>query len=154
MKHIIDIFDAPKIWEWLNTRGGIAVWSSINLSNPGAGWTTPATHADGKPATKPNWQAANEPDRIITNAEDILVQKYEECKRFHVAVRRSSNGLMVKCTDASSERIRKAVSKAGEGATYVFDYETQDAVILKPVDSFDLLTWHKYFQEGRPCENS
>jgi len=35
--------NAPKFWEWLRTRGGIAVWKSINLGNAGASWSTPAT---------------------------------------------------------------------------------------------------------------
>ena len=56
----------------------------------------------------------------------------EEVKRFHVGVRMGSNGLALKVTDGGSRRIRREVSKAGEGAYYAFDYLTQDAIILRP----------------------
>lgn len=39
---------------------------------------------------------------------------------------------MLKCTDASTRRIRAAVERAGEGAYHVFDYMTQEAVIMRP----------------------
>ena len=42
-KYHISPETAPKALDWIKTRGGIAVWQSVNLSNPGATWTTPAT---------------------------------------------------------------------------------------------------------------
>lgn len=132
-KHIVSADNAAKIWGWLQTRGGIAIWQSINLSNPGASWTTPATHQDGTQVTKPTWQAANTPHRIITDPADVAVSVDKEVTRFHVAVRRSgAMGLTIKVTDGGSRRIRAAVAKAGEGAYHSFDYETQEAIILAP----------------------
>jgi hypothetical protein len=137
--HVVTLENAEKIAFWLKERGGIAVWSSINLSNPGASWTTPAKNADGTVVTKPTWQAANEPERIITDPSEVLVSKDVEVKRFRVGVRQGGNGLMLKVTDGGSRRIRSAVSKAGDGAFNVFDYETQEAVIMKPETQIPLL---------------
>lgn len=146
-RHTIRLEDAPKIWDWIQNRGGIAVWKSINLSNPGASWTTPCQDEKGNLVGKPTWQADNVPAEIILNPADILVSKDVEVKRFHVAIRVSGNGLMLKCTDASSGRIRKAVEKAGEGAYHRFDYGSQEAVIYAPEDSFSLSEWRDYFSK-------
>jgi hypothetical protein len=131
-KHICTAENAAKFWEWLQTRGGILVWSSANLSNPGASWSTPALATDGEAYPKPTWQAANNP-RHITDPSEVLVSIDREVKRFHVAVRRGSQGLSFKVTDGGSRRIRAEVEKAGGGAYHTFDYGTQDAVIMAPV---------------------
>lgn len=123
---------APLIKSWLETRGGIAIWRSIDLSDPGRSITTPVKTAEGDPASKPHWSMANKPERIITSVDDVEVCMDKEVKRFRVAIRRGAQGLSFKCTDASSRRIRKAVEKAGKGAHHVFDYWTQEAVIMAP----------------------
>ena len=136
-----NIEHAPKFREWIKNRGGIAIWPSINLSNPGASWSTPALAEDGKPYSKPTWQAANQPERIITTEDDVLVRTPKEVKRFYVAIRRSSNGLAFKCTDGATRRIRAACAKAGEEAWYEFDYATQEAVIFVPGTETPLNEW-------------
>jgi hypothetical protein len=133
-KHRVVSENAELVWKWLKTRGGIAVWGSVNLSNPGASWTAPLNTEDGNPSPKPTWQAANSPGRVITDAGEVEVCIPKEVKRFRIAVRRGSQGLSWKVTDAGSKRIRDAVEKAYE--TYMkeswhrFDYETQEAVIM------------------------
>jgi len=131
-RYIIAPGNAPKIAEWLRTRGGIATWKSVDLSDPGFSMTTPVNNADGTPAVKPHWKLESTPSRIITDPAEVLVSKDVEVKRFHVAIRPGSQGFSFKVTDGSSRRIRAAVEKAGEGAYYEFDYSTQEAVILKP----------------------
>lgn len=133
--------NAPKFREWITSRGGVAVWDSINLSNPGASWSSPALALDGSPTTKPTWQAADKPSRIITDPAEILVDLPVEVKRFHVAVRRSSQGLSYKLTDASSRKVEAATAKAGPEAWYEFDYGSQEAVIYKPGRSIPLSEW-------------
>lgn len=49
--------------------------------------------------------------------------------------------MTLKVTDGGSRRIRAAVSKAGEGSWYTFDYSTQEAVILKPSSLTTLGAW-------------
>lgn len=122
--------DAQRIKEWIANRGGVLIWKSINLSNPGASWTTPAVDESGQRVEKPTWQADNLPALHITDAADVEVVVPREVKRFHVAVRRA--GLALKVTDAGSRHIHAAVDKAGEGAWYEFDYSTQEALILVP----------------------
>lgn len=136
--HRIIAANAPLIKSWLAERGGVAVWSSVNLSNPGASWTTPVRASDGSLATKPTWQAGNAPSRIITDPAEIIVDEPQEVKRFRVAVRMGSQGTMLKVTDAGTRRIRAAVVKAGEDAWYEFDYSTQEAVIFRPGRSVPL----------------
>src|SRR5690348_7449879 len=122
--HVVTVENAEKISFWLQERGGIAVWRSINLSNPVASWTTPVKNADGTQVTKPTWEAANEPERIITDPVEVLVSKDVEVKRFRVGVRASGNGFSLKVTDGGSRRIRSAVAKAGDGSYNVVDYST------------------------------
>ena len=131
-KHTVTADNAKLIWDWLQTRGGIAIWRSINLSNPGDSWTTPVNGGDAKPKSKPTWEAANEPERIITDPADVVVSVDKEVKRFHIAIRMGRQGMSLKLTDGSTRKVEKAVEKAGDGAYYRFDYETQEAVIFAP----------------------
>jgi len=130
------IENAPRFWDWIRNRGGLAVWRSIDLSNPGASWTTPADHTQ-----RPTWQAAEEPESIITDPDDVEVCVDREVKRFHVAVR-PSDGFCLKVTDGGSRRIRREVEKAGDGAYHVFDYGDYDnAVIMAPDRTMSLSQW-------------
>ena len=125
--------NAEKFKDWLANRGGIAFWRSVSLSDPGRTMSTPATHQDGKPATKPHWMMGEKPDRIITDINDVEVVLEKVVKRFHVAVRMGSQGMSFKVTDGGTRRIRAEVAKAGEGAWYQFDYDAyENCVILKP----------------------
>lgn len=155
-RHLCTIDDAPKFWDWIRNRGGVALWRSVNLCNPGKTWCTPVLDEDGKLKGKPSWESAQEPSEIFLSPEEIGVTIDEEVKRFHVAVRtKYFDGPFhfperVECTPGASRRIRRAVEKAGEGAWYRFDYETQDAVIMAPVDLMPLSKWDEYFNpEGR-----
>jgi hypothetical protein len=124
--------NAPKFLDWIKTQGGVAYWKSVNLSNIGLSWSTPALAPDKTSYPKPNWQAHSTPSFVVTDPSEIGVSIDKEVKRFHVAIRRGAQGMSFKCTQASSAKIDKAVEKAGEGAFYTFDYETQDAVIFAP----------------------
>jgi len=141
MSHYCTHENAPKFLEWIRNRGGVAVWRSVNLSNPGASWSTPALDLEGKPYPKPTWEADSKPEAVFTNPADIIVTFDKEVKRFHVAVRMGGQGFMVKVTEASSHKIHKAVEKAGKGAYYRFDYDTQEAVIYVPVREITLEQW-------------
>lgn len=140
-KHICTIENAPKFWEWIQTRGGIAVWQSVNLSNAGASWSTPAMSKEGLPTEKPTWESDSKPSRIIKDAGEVMVSIDKEVKRFHVAIRRGQC-FNFKCTDASSRKIRQACEKAGDGSYHMFDYETQEAVIMAPDKQMSLQEWH------------
>lgn len=142
-KHIVTAENAEKIFNWLEHRGGIYIWRSVNLSNPGASWTTPATTEDGKPYPKPTWQADSTPERHVTDPNDVVVSVDEVVKRFHIATRMGGNRLTIKVTDGGTRRIRREVAKAGEGAYYEFDYSCQDCLIFKPVKQQPLLEWLK-----------
>ena len=133
--------DAHKMLDWVRTRDGIATWKSINLSNPTGSWTTPVKQANGEPTAKPNWQVENVPSVVITDPAKIGVAVDEEVKRFHVAIRRGAQGMSYKLTDVASRRLRREVDKAGAGAYFVFDYEYQDAIILRPVSVTPLLEY-------------
>jgi hypothetical protein len=137
--------NAPLLAKWIRAGRGLARWCSVDLSNPGKTWTTPARTVDGKPQPKQNWQMANEPELIVESADDVTVLVDKEVKRFHVGVRRGDQGLSFKVTDGGSRRIRHEVAKAGDGAYHVFDYEFQDAVIMapEPGKSITLTEWMK-----------
>jgi hypothetical protein len=140
-KHPCAPENAARFLKWVRERGGVAVWLSVNLSNPGASWSTPALDEDGSPGGPPSWESARTPCRTITDPNDVEVITAKEVKRFHVAVRRGSQGLSFKLTDGSSRRLRDAVAKAGEDAWYKFDYSSQEAVIFVPGEKVSLLEW-------------
>ncbi len=157
-KHSCNIDNAPKFADWITSRGGVAVWKSVDLSNPGASWSSPAMDGcavcgtdKGRltckcggtafvPHPKPTWRADDKPD-IITDPADIEVYQATEVKRFRIGIRRGSQGLSLKVTDAGSRRIRAEVAKAGEGAYHEFDYDTQEAVIMKTTSLGSLKDW-------------
>jgi hypothetical protein len=132
------IENAPLFWEWVRNRGGVAVWPSLDLSNP-AGFSTPAM-TDGKLTCKPHWRVADEPT-VFTDPTKITVIGQKEVKRFRVGVRRGSQGFSLKITDGGTRRINRALAKAGEGATYRFDYDTQEAVIYGETETMSLQEW-------------
>ncbi len=140
-KHIVTVENAALFKDWLANRGGIAVWPSVNLANPDASWSTPALTTEGQPSQRPTPEAAASPSRIITDINDVAVAVDREVKRFRVAVRVGAQGFMMKCTDASTRRIRKEVLRAGDGAYYEFDYGTQEAVIYAPERTVPLAEW-------------
>ena len=145
-KHRINSQAANLIAEWFRTRGGVAIWRSVNLSNPGASWTCPVNDPDGKPAAKPTWQAASAPERTITDPTEVEVVTFKEVRRFHVGLQRGS-GMSFTLTSAASRKLRLALEKAGNDSTYEFDYAAQDAVIMVP-DEIVPLTSVMSKQEG------
>jgi hypothetical protein len=146
------IENAPKFLKWLRERGGIAVWNSIDLGNPGASWSTPAMTEGGKPMTSPTWQADRTPSRVVTDPDDVVVIFPREVKRFYVAIRRGS-GLSYNLTDASSRRLRKAVEKAGKDAWYEFDFSSQEAVIFVADSVVPILEWEMMESKTGSKEN-
>ena len=139
-KHECAPENAAKMLDWIRTRGGVAVWRSANLSNPGASWSAPALTSEGLPQpTKPTWEAESRPARIITDPSEIEVVTRREVKRFRVGVRMA--GLTLKVTDAGTRRIRAEVEKAGDGASYEFDYDEQAAIITVPGERVLLSEW-------------
>ena len=122
--------------KWMAERGGVLHWPSVNLSNLGMCWYSPAKTEDGEDFPKPSWQAGA--PTLYTDINDFrFCKEQEEVDRFRVAVRHgSSNPMLLKLTDASGERLRKRKAKAEKkhgDIIHVFDYDTQEAVILKLV---------------------
>ena len=140
-KHECSPENAAKMRQWIQERGGVAIWRSVNLANPGASWSTPAKALDGSPTTKPTWEAESQPACIITDPAQIEVVTRREVRRFRVGVRMGSQGMSLKLTDASSRRVREACAKAGKDASYAFDHETQEAVITVPDKCVPLSKW-------------
>ncbi len=131
---------AVKIWDWVQNRGGIKVWHSADLSDPGWGTTSPARTAEGIEVKKPHWKADPTP-RLITDAAEIVVSHDKEVKRIPISLRMGSQGLKVKLTDTSTRKVTKAVEDVGEGGFYRFDYDKQEAVIFKQTGTTPLATW-------------
>jgi hypothetical protein len=140
--HYCGIENAAKLLDWIRNRGGVAVWRSIDFSSLGRSWSTPLRQKDGTPSPTPHpWKSEATPSRVITDPAEILVFEDKLVRRFHVAVRRGDSGLLLKLTDASTGRVRKAVEHAGKGAYYEFDYGAQEAVIMAPVRQLSLAEW-------------
>ena len=132
IKHRILAENAHQIWQWFQQRGGIAVWNSVDMSNPGRSWTTPIRDAEGKPMPRQDWRMEQTPSLTITDPAEVVVDVPKEVKRFRVAIKAGAQGMRLKCSDASSRRIRRECDKAGTESWHEFDYATQEAVIFVP----------------------
>lgn len=135
--------------QWFRERGGIAVWPSVNLSKLGISWTTPAQTTEGTPTPQPTQEADSKPSKVITDPALVKVLVPREVKRFRVAIRRSSNGIYLKCTEASTRRIHATIAKY-PGSWYVFDYETQETVILVSDSELSLADWAVQQEKATP----
>jgi hypothetical protein len=133
--HRILAANASRIWKWFQERGGIAVWKSVDLATAGQTWTTPLNDAEGNPMIRQNWRLEETPSLVITDPIQVVVDIPREVKRFRVAIRTGSQGLSLKCSNASSRRIHRECAKAGEDSWYEFDYGSQEAVIFVPGES-------------------
>ena len=80
----------------------------------------------------------------------MLINSCTVVKLFHAAIRYAANRMAYKVSDGGSRRIRKEVGKAGKGAYHVFDYETQEAVIMAPEG---VMVGIREFVEGKGKEN-
>jgi hypothetical protein len=129
----IDTKHAEKISSWIDA-GGVRVWDSVNLSNPGLRWFTPHD------SDKPNWQASHE-STLVTDSLEFEVATFREVKRFYVAIRPGAQGFTIKLTDGATRKVNRALANAGDGATHEFDYLTQEAVILVPDSIISLSDW-------------
>jgi hypothetical protein len=135
VKHRILAENAVQIWKWFQERGGIAVWKSVDMTNAGRSWTTPIRDAEGNPMPRQDWRMEETPSLTITNPAEVVVDVPKVVKRFRVAIKVGAQGMLLKCSDASSRRIRRECQKAGEESWYEFDYATQEAVIFMPGES-------------------
>jgi hypothetical protein len=129
-----------KFVDWITNRGGVAIWTNVNLSNCDAGYQyTPATTPEGVKVAeepekcKPHWSVAFK--EVITDINRFrFVKEFKEVKRFHVAIRPAF--LAFKLTDGATRKVRAACAKYSTDqvkAVYRFDYNTQEAVIELPV---------------------
>lgn len=135
VKHRVLAENAALIWQWFMERGGIAVWKSVEMSNPGRTWTTPIRDAEGNPTPRQDWRMEQTPSLTITDPAEVVVDVPKEVKRFRVAIKVVVQGMLMKCSDASSRRIRRECEKAAENSWYEFDYAMQEAVVFVPGES-------------------
>jgi len=101
---------AATMIEWITHRGGVALWKSADLSDLSAQWATPVLDKNGKPNNKPHWKARDTPI-IITDANEIGIYTEKIFRELPVSLRRSSNGLSLKLTDASQRKLDAALDK-------------------------------------------
>ena len=156
---------APQLLDWLKTRGGLALWRTMDLALwrtmdlalwrtmdlrvTGRSWTCPMNDDRGNVKGRPYHDSETAPYRTITSTDDVLVSVDREVKRFHIGLhiglRMGSQGLCVKLTDGATRRVNAAVEKAGLGAYHLFDYGVQDAVIMAPIPghTVTLTDWAK-----------
>lgn len=143
-RHQIGPENAAKLKDWFANRGGVFVWSSDDLSDPGWSQFSPATEKDCKtPYGKPHWKANPNPVHVTNPALfDVYVKK--EIKRIRIAVRVSTQGMSLKLTDGSNRKVRTTLDKINnDKAWYEFDYETQEAVFYVP-ENYHGVTLDKY----------
>lgn len=143
MKHRITADHAALVTAWLRGRGGLLVWRSVDLCDPGKSWTTPVLGEDGQPVRQPSWQAAASPARVITSADEVEVVIPKRVRKFRVATRIGASGVRVKLTDASSAKLRAALEKAGPESWHEFNYDTQEALVFVPGRVMPLAEWEE-----------
>lgn len=95
--------EAPRILDWIATRGGVAVWSNLDLRSAGSKSFTPALTTDGKPTERPGWQFAAEPLEIITDPAQVTIYTETLWKAFPVSLRR--HDMVMKLTDGAQRKL-------------------------------------------------
>jgi hypothetical protein len=100
--------DRERILDWMANRGGVAIWSSLDLSRAGQRTFTPAD------ATQPSWHFNTKPDEIVTDRADIGVYTETLFKAFPVSLRRSSSGMTLKLTDPSQRKVDRHMEQCHE----------------------------------------
>ncbi len=124
---VINDTNAAQLIPWMKD-GGVLVWHSLDLGNLEQQWITPHDAIE-----KPHWRACSLPEaELIRDAKEVAVVILEEVYRFPVDLRQSGNGLAMKLTDESNEAVNRAIlaKERTQWASYRFDYETQECVIL------------------------
>jgi hypothetical protein len=132
-KHHCSPENAQKMKDWIANRGGLAIWESQDLGDPGRSWTTPVLDEEGNPVGPPHWKCGGpgaRQSRIITDMKDVEVITDKEVRRFPLHLSKHMQGMTIVLTDACSKKVRKALDQAGKGSTYVFDGD--EVVILVP----------------------
>ena len=150
-KHQCNPENARQLKEWLATRGGLAIWESQDLGDPGKTWTTPVKDAAGQVNGPPHWKCGGKdakPKQIITDIRQVEVVIDREVERFRIKVKRGS-GLMIVLNDASSKRVRDAEARIGKGAYHTFDHD--EAIILAPEKIIPLAEFdHEAWKQENP----
>jgi len=137
----VEANQALYVARWLRLLGGVAVWGCLDLSTPGRSFYTPATLTDGTPSPRPHWSSTEQPEHVVTDASEIEVVERQEFKRFKVAIKRAAYGTPWELTDTSSRRLDATLSRAGDGATHVF--EGGDVVVSAVIRRMSLSGWLK-----------
>lgn len=128
---------ADYIKEFFEHRGGVKTWDSENLADPGKNlWFGPGDNQD-----PPRCYATN--PVVHTDPAEFEVVVLKEVNRFPVSLRPGDINLSIRLTDASSRRLLAARQRAGEGASFQFDYTTQEAVIYVPERATPLPDYYK-----------
>lgn len=125
-----------KFADWIANRGGVVIWRNVNLSNRDAGLMfAPLRDAAGQENGKPHW--SRERGELVTDISRFrFVRELREVKRIKIAVRMGAQGLCLKLTDGSTNRLRKACAKIAEqnnGTEPTYHFEEDQAVISLPV---------------------
>ena len=128
--------------KWIEHRGGVTRWKNVDLSNSDAGdQFTPATaipEGDNppQPYSKPHWSMQQD-ETINDLGRFRFVREMKEVERFPVEVRMGGNGMQLKLTDESSQKVRnrntEIEEERGKPSYYHFDYETQEAIFTIPI---------------------
>lgn len=98
------------IRRWLSKHGGVAVWKSIDLSRPGEECLMPYADEQGVKYAKPHWRYSDDPI-VVTDESNVSVYRERFYKQIPVALRRGSQGLSLKVTDASMRKVNRALAE-------------------------------------------
>ena len=140
-KLVIEPSAVNQVREWIESRGGVAIWKCVDLGNSriGSETLTPATHKDGAPATSPHWSNGNSPNRIITELSQVGVRSWREVSRVKV---RTGPPCFGNVHRADRTKLDAAMDKAGNGASWQADYSKRsfgspwfEAVISVPSET-------------------
>lgn len=136
-----NVTNAPKFADWITNRGGIATWKSADLSCAGKTWSAPYLETDGSVKAKESWQMESKPASVTTDPAEVDIYECTEVNRFPIAIQRGRADFSMRLTDGSTRKVEAAVEKAGDGAYYEFDYDSQEAVIMTSKVTMTLKEW-------------
>ena len=97
-----------KFTDWIQTRQGVLVWRSQDLSFPRGDMFTPKNGKDGEDyslGAPPHW-AYRLYEHVTGLGRFQFVKSYREVGRCKIALNRQPRGMSIDLTSASSKRVR------------------------------------------------
>ncbi len=110
-QHEVAEENAYKFAEWIINRGGLLVWESADLGDPGKSVTTPALSTAGGMTSSPHWKFPS-PAFRVTTLEQVTVFTTKVVSTFTIKLKQSQGRLVL--NNASNRKVENEMARLRE----------------------------------------